>query len=78
MTGGRLFELPNEAALPGVLDEIVADLREQYVLGFVPDGAGAPGRLRKLSVRVPGRARHAVARAPTSLRNSARTGWNTM
>lgn len=53
-TGGRLFELPNEQALPGVLDEIVADLREQYVLGFAPDPAGSPGRLRKLSVKVPG------------------------
>ena len=27
ITGGRLFKLPNEAALPRVLDEIVADLR---------------------------------------------------
>ena len=53
-TGGRLFKLANEQALPGVLDEIAADLREQYVLGFVPDTAGSPGRLRKLSVKVPG------------------------
>ena len=54
VTGGRLFKLPNEAALPGVLDEIVADLRSQYVLGFTPDASGAPGRLRKISVKVPG------------------------
>jgi len=54
VTGGRLFKLPNEAALPGVLDEIVADLRAQYVLGFAPDSAGAPGRLRKISVKVAG------------------------
>jgi Ca-activated chloride channel homolog len=54
VTGGRLFKLPNEAALPRVLDEIVADLRAQYVLGFTPDAAGAPGRLRKISVKVPG------------------------
>ena len=54
VTGGRLFKLPNEAALPGVLDEIVADLREQYVLGFAPVASGTPGRLRKLSVKVPG------------------------
>ena len=59
-TGGRLFELENEQALPGVLDEIVADLREQYVLGFAPDPAGSPGRLRKLSVKVPGRGRVVV------------------
>jgi Ca-activated chloride channel family protein len=54
VTGGRLFKLPNEAALPGVLDEIVADLRSQYVLGFTPDASGAPGRLRKISVKVSG------------------------
>jgi Ca-activated chloride channel homolog len=54
VTGGRLFKLPNEQALPGVLDEIVADLRAQYVLGFAPDAAGAAGRVRKLSVKVSG------------------------
>ena len=49
VTGGRLFKLPNEQALPGVLDEIAADLRAQYVLGFAPEAAGSPG-LRKISV----------------------------
>ena len=60
LTGGRLFKLPNEAALPRVLDEIVADLRSQYVLGFSPEAAGAPGRLRKISVKVPGRGKVVV------------------
>jgi len=60
VTGGRLFKLPNEQALPGVLDEIVADLRAQYVLGFAPDPAGAPGRLRKLSVKVAGHGKAVV------------------
>ena len=68
LTGGRLFKLPNEAALPRVLDEIVADLRSQYVLGFTPEGTGAPGRLRKISVKVPGRGkvvvRHRVGYQP--------------
>jgi Ca-activated chloride channel family protein len=59
-TGGRLFRLPNEAALPRVLDEIVADLRAQYVLGFTPQAGGAPGRLRKISVEVPGRGKLAI------------------
>jgi Ca-activated chloride channel family protein len=54
VTGGRLFPLPNEEALPGVLDEIVADLRAQYVLGFAPSSAGPPGRLRKIAVKVAG------------------------
>ncbi len=54
VTGGRLYRLPNEQALPGVLDQIVTDLRAQYVLGFAPDLGGARGRLRKISVSVPG------------------------
>jgi Ca-activated chloride channel family protein len=54
VTGGRLFPLPNEQALPGVLDEIVADLRAQYVLGFAPGATGQPGRLRRISVDVRG------------------------
>jgi Ca-activated chloride channel family protein len=53
ISGGRLFRLPSEQALPGVLDEIVADLRAQYVLGFAP-AAGQPARLRKISVEVRG------------------------
>ncbi len=65
ITGGRLFKLPNEAALPQVLDEIVADLRSQYVLGFAPDRSGPPGRVRKISVKVSGHGkvvvRHRVA-----------------
>jgi len=60
ISGGRLFTLPNEQALPGVLDEIVADLRTQYVLGFSPETSGAPGRLRKISVKVPGRGKVVV------------------
>ena len=48
ITGGRLFKLPNEQALPGVLDEIAADLRAQYVLGFAPEAAGSPGAAEDL------------------------------
>lgn len=54
ISGGKLFKLPNEAALGPALDEIVADLRSQYVLGFAPDPSGAPGRVRKISVKVSG------------------------
>ena len=43
-----------------MLDEIVADLRAQYVLGFSPDASGAPARLRKLSVKVNGRGKVVV------------------
>jgi len=60
VSGGRLFKLPNEAALPRVLDEIVADLRSQYVLGFTPEISGTSGRVRKISVKVPGRGKVVV------------------
>ena len=38
---GGCFKLRSEAELPQVLDEIVADLRSQYVLDFTPDASGA-------------------------------------
>jgi Ca-activated chloride channel family protein len=60
VTGGRLFKLANEGALPRVLDEIEAELRAQYVLGFSPETSGTPGRLRKISVKVPGRGKLVV------------------
>jgi Ca-activated chloride channel family protein len=55
VSGGRLFKLSRETSLSGVLDEILADLRAQYVLGFAPTDDGRPDRLRKLTVKVPGR-----------------------
>jgi VWFA-related protein len=68
VTGGRLFKLAGEQALPGVLDEILADLRAQYVLGYAPELNRKPGALRKLSVGVPGRGkvvvRHRVGYRP--------------
>jgi Ca-activated chloride channel family protein len=70
VSGGRLFRLADEQALPGILDEIVADLRAQYVLGFAPESAGDAGRLRKVSVEVRGHGkvvvRHRVGYRPGS------------
>ena len=60
VTGGRLFKLLGEKDLAAALDEIVADLRAQYVLGFAPDPNRNPGRLRKISVNVPGRGKVVV------------------
>lgn len=53
LSGGRLFRLNGELSLSVVLDEILADLKAQYVLGFAPTAAGAPDRLRKITVKVP-------------------------
>jgi len=71
LSGGRMFRIENEQALPGVLDEILADLRAQYVLGFAPDAPGATARLRKIQVRVPSRPK-AVIRHRVGYRLSSR------
>ena len=60
VTGGRLFKLSGEKGLAAALDENVADLRAQYVLGFAPDPNRNAGRLRKLSVDVRGRGKVVV------------------
>jgi VWFA-related protein len=60
VTGGRLFKLLGEKSLAAALQEIVADLRAQYVLGFAPDPNRNPGRLRKISVNVSGRGKVVV------------------
>ena len=60
LSGGRSFRLPDEQALPGVLDEILADLRAQYVLGFAPDPQGQRDRYRRIRVKVPGHAQAIV------------------
>jgi Ca-activated chloride channel family protein len=54
LSGGRLFRLEGEHSLQGVLDEILADLRAQYVLGFAPTTSGSPDRLRRITVKVSG------------------------
>jgi Ca-activated chloride channel family protein len=59
-SGGRMFRIGSGQALPGVLDEILADLRAQYVLGFAPDSPAAAGRLRRIRVMVPSRPRVVV------------------
>jgi VWFA-related protein len=72
LSGGRSFRIPNELALPGVLDEILAELRAQYVLGFAPDAPGAASRLRKISVKVPSKPK-AVIRHRVGYRLGARS-----
>jgi VWFA-related protein len=71
LSGGRMFRIENEKGLPGVLDEILADLRGQYVLGFAPDAPGAKARLRKIQVKVPSKPK-AVIRHRVGYRLGAR------
>ncbi len=60
LTGGRMFRLASEASLPAALEEILADLKAQYVLGFSPSAGGASGRLRKIQIKVEGRGKTVV------------------
>ncbi len=60
LSGGRMFRLASEASLPAALEEILADLKAQYVLGFTPSEGGAAGRLRKIQIKVAGRGKTVV------------------
>ena len=71
LSGGRLFRIQSEQDLSRVLDEILAELRGQYVLGFAPTSPGATARLRKIQVRVPSQPK-AVIRHRVGYRLAAR------
>lgn len=52
LSGGRLFNPRVSSKLGEVYDEILAELRAQYVIGIVPDDRKVDGRFHKLEVRV--------------------------
>jgi VWFA-related protein len=52
ISGGRSFRLASEHALAGIFDEVLADLRAQYVLGFSPGAPGDRGQLHRIGIRV--------------------------
>ena len=50
-TGGRAFILDSLGELDRAYDEIAAELRSQYSLGYRPDSPAAPGEWREIEVR---------------------------
>ena len=50
-TGGRTFILNSLGELDRAYDEIAAELRSQYSLGYRPDSLAAPGEWREIEVR---------------------------
>lgn len=50
-TGGRSFILNSLGELDRAYDEIAAELRSQYSLGYVPDKPAARGEFREIEVR---------------------------
>jgi VWFA-related protein len=49
-TGGRLFEVSKKQTVDQIYDEIQQELRDQYILGYVPDKSPNSGDYRKIHV----------------------------
>jgi VWFA-related protein len=47
-TGGRLFEVSKKQAVDQIYDEIQQELRDQYILGYVPDKSANSAGYRKI------------------------------
>ena len=51
-TGGRLFEVTKLKQLPDIAEKIGGWLRNQYVLGYVPNQATKDGSYRKVQLKL--------------------------
>jgi len=47
-TGGRLFEVSKKQAVDQIYDEIQQELRDQYILGYIPDKSANSAGYRKI------------------------------
>jgi Ca-activated chloride channel homolog len=52
LTGGRLFVVQNLSELPDIATKISMELRNQYVLGYIPSDRRHDGKWRKIKVRL--------------------------
>lgn len=52
MTGGRVFTVKNVNELPDIATKISMELRDQYVLGYVPSHRDHDGKWRKIKVKL--------------------------
>jgi Ca-activated chloride channel homolog len=69
MTGASAYTLDNPNDLPAIAGRIATELRNQYILGYRPDGSRHDGRWRKIKVRL------AVPHGIPPLHVQARTGY---
>jgi Ca-activated chloride channel family protein len=51
-TGGRMFQVDDVADMADIATKISAELRNQYVLGYRPEGTKRDGKWRKLKVKL--------------------------
>ena len=54
-SGGRITELGDLSEVDGAFRDILAELREQYVLGYYPSTVANDGSWHEVKVRIPGR-----------------------
>ena len=52
LTGGRMFVVQNLSELPDIATKISMELRNQYVLGYIPSNRSQDGKWRKIKVRL--------------------------
>jgi len=52
LTGAIAYTLDNPNDLPAITGHIATELRNQYILGYSPDGSRRDGRWRKIKVRL--------------------------
>jgi Ca-activated chloride channel family protein len=52
LSGGHVFNPRSSRDLPDVYDQLLDELKSQYVIGYVPDNPKHDGRYRKLRVEV--------------------------
>jgi len=51
-TGGRQFQVDNISELPNIAEKIGLELRNQYVLGYMPQDGAKDGKWRKIKVKL--------------------------
>jgi VWFA-related protein len=68
-TGGQLIEVGDPDELPGIAVRVGAALRNQYVLGFVPNSDARDGRYHRVQVKI------VRAKGGPPLRLSFRSGY---
>jgi len=62
-SGGRAFFSDSETKLEGIFQEIIEDLRHQYLLGYAPPENARSGDWHRIRVEVPGRGYNVRARS---------------
>jgi hypothetical protein len=51
-SGGRIIEVVSTEAIRPTFLDVLAELREQYALGYYPDNLDNDGRWHKIGVRI--------------------------